>query len=363
MTNNYAAGFTSAAGRYKNILIYIQGSPDPDALASSYALKIILSKLNIKSRIVFTKKVSLPQNRAFVRILKIPAEDVKKTDTSVFDSYIVTDFQSNIIDGISDKIPCAAHIDHHEPGCATVPADFSLIQPDSGSTSALIARIIRESGIGFTNEEMKAMATALMFGIQTDTDDFRHAPETDMKALRYLSSWADNEILNRISAMPLSHETMDCYKKALENELLYKEWGIYGAGFMDIENRDSIAITADLLLKNRKHKTVAVYAIVEDRSRDDCFIDVSFRTDNPGTDLNRLIKNITPAGGGRKYKGAYQVKMKYFSVCPDRELLWKTAEVTTIERIKKARDGIYIEEIKRIPARIFNRILSTLKNK
>lgn len=361
--NDTAAQFTAAVGRYRNILIYIQGSPDPDAIASSFALKIILSRLGIRSKITLTKKISLPQNRAFVRLLDIHLADIKKTDISAFDSYIIADFQSNFVQGISGKIPCAAHIDHHEAGCDSVPSDFSLIRPDAGSTSALVAWLVRNIGIEFTRDEMKSMATALIFGIQTDTDEYRHATETDMKALKYLSAWSDSAIINRISGIPLSHETMLCYKNALEKELVYREWGIYGAGFIEIGNRDSIAITADLLLKKTKHKTVVVFAIVEDRVKHDLFIDVSFRTDNPLVDLNTIIKKITPTGGGRKFKGAYQVRMKYFSICPDRELLRQLVETTTIARIKEARDGIYLEEIKRIPARILNRISSLLKNK
>lgn len=363
MTDGLAAGFSSAVKKFGRILIYIQGSPDPDAIASSHAIKIMLHRMNIESEIISGKKISLSQNRAFVRSLKIPLKTMIKPDPENFDAYIVTDFQSNIIQGITDRIPCAAHIDHHEPDCAVADADFSLVRPDSGSTSSLVGLILKQSGLIFTEGEMRSMATALMFGIQTDTDDFMHTSEVDIEALRYLSEYADTEVIRRIEGIPLSPETMKLYRRAMEHMAVYKDWGIFGAGYIDIAHRDSIAITADLLLKNTGHRTVAVYALVEDKKKNDLFMDVSFRTVMETLDLNSLIKRITPTGGGRKFKGAYQVKLGYINACRERELLWQVAESATLKRIRDARDALQHYEIKNIPARALERLASFLKNK
>jgi len=363
MHNDPSGAFTEAVSRYRKILIFIPGSPDPDALASSYAIRTILDTMGIGSEIVSEKKISLPQNRAFVKSFSIPLVQAKTINPERFDSYIITDFQSNVIEGITGRIPCAVHIDHHEKSHNNAPADFSYIRTESGSTSALVAHILKGLSNPIPPDRMTSIFTALIFGIQTDTDSFRHASKTDMEALKFLSLYADNEKLNSISAIPISRETMLYYKTAGENELIYKDWAIYGIGYLDISHRDSLAITADLLLKNRNHKAVAVFAIVEDRQNKDLFIDVSFRTDSPAIDLNTLIKKITPTGGGRRFKGAYQIKMKYFNACPDREILWRAAESTTIARIKEARDAEYITEIKNITRRAIDRFAALLKHK
>lgn len=363
MTDGLSADFSSAVKKYRRILIYIQGSPDPDAIASSYAIKIFLSKMNIESEIISAKKISLSQNKAFVRSLDIPLKTVAGPDPEKFDAYIVTDFQSNIVQGITGRIPCAAHIDHHEVDCAVSDSGFSLVRPDSGSTSSLVAMILKQSSLTFTENETRSMATALMFGIQTDTDDFQHTTKIDMEALRYLSEYADMAVIRKIEGIPLSPETMKLYRRALENTVVYKDWGIYGTGYIDIEHRDSIAITADLLLKNTGHKTVAVYALVEDKKKDELFVDVSFRTVTETLDLNRLIKRITPTGGGRKFKGAYQVRLGYLNACRERDLLWQVTDSATFKRIKEAREDLYINEIKNLPARALEKITSFLKNK
>jgi nanoRNase/pAp phosphatase (c-di-AMP/oligoRNAs hydrolase) len=184
-----------------------------------------------------------------------------------------------------------------------------------------------------------------------------------MEALRYLAEHADMDVIRKIEGIPLSPATMRLYRKALDNTSVYKDLGIYGAGYIDIEHRDSIAITADLLLKNTDHRTVAVYALVEDKKRDDLFIDVSFRTKMNTLDLNRFIKRITPTGGGRRYKGAYQIKLGYLNSCRDKDLLWKVAESATLKRIKDSRDGLFLYEIKKFSAWAQDKISSFLKNK
>ena len=156
MNENLSAAFISAVKKYRRVLIYIPGSPDPDAISSSHAIKIMLARMDIESEIMSEKKLSLSQNRAFVRALKIPLKAGTRPDASRFDAYIITDFQTNTVPGISGRIPCAAHIDHHEAERGLTPADFSLIRPGSGSTSALVALLLKDSGISFSSSEMKS---------------------------------------------------------------------------------------------------------------------------------------------------------------------------------------------------------------
>jgi len=342
---NNTEAFLNAVKKYRNIMIIILGSPDPDALASAYALKILLSSVSINSDIIISKKISLSQNKAFVKYLGIPLFFKKDLSPHKYDAYIVPDFQTNIIDGISGTIPCAAHIDHHTKTDKKVSSDFSLIKTDSGSTSSLIALMIKDHIPPLNSKDLISASTALMFGIQTDTDKYEHATPIDIEAMRYLSEFSDKDIINKINGIPISPVTMRYYKKATENQHIYKDWRFYGIGFIDIESRDSIAITADLLLKKPDTTTVIVYAIVEEKSRGEFFLDVSFRSKSENLDINALIKNITPTGGGRQYKGAYQIKLDYFHACPDKELLWKTVEITTIEKLKKSHDQIYIHDI------------------
>jgi len=359
--NKTAALFIDAVSKYKAIAIYIPGSPDPDAIASAYAVKLILSQLSIEADIFAEKRLSLSQNRVFIDRLNIPVYFGKEINVKKYGAYIVTDFQDNRVENISELLPCAAHIDHHGKSDGTVKADFSLIRTDAGSTSTLVALIVKNTDIVFPEEDITTMATALIFGIQTDTDKYNNITPLDVEALSYLTDFADRSMLQSISRIPTSPKTFSFFHKAKNNEVVYRGWGFYGLGYIDGENRDSMAMVADMVLKSSDHKTVAVFALVEDHKKGDLYLDVSLRSSRRGVDLNRVIKRITPNGGGRRYKGAYQVNLNYFLNAPDRDMLWKVVEATTIETLRKSRDTHYITEIESIYSGIKDKLLSLLK--
>ncbi|MDW7739045.1 MAG: DHH family phosphoesterase [Bacillota bacterium] len=359
--NKAAAQFIEAVSKYKAIAIYIPGSPDPDAIASAYAINIMLNYISVNSDIFAEHRLSLAQNRVFIERLRIPVIFDKKINPKKYQAYIVPDFQDNRIDYLNNSIPCAAHIDHHVKSNETIQADFSLIRTDVGSTSTLIALMVKNLNIEISETDMTSLATALTFGIQTDTDKYNNITPQDIEALEYLQGFADKEILQELNSMPPSTKTLTNYKKAREQEVVYKDWAFYGLGFIDARSRDSIAITADMLLKNTEHKTVAVFAVIENQRKGELFLDVSLRSKSRNIDLNRVIKQITPNGGGRRYKGAYQVRLNYFLSAPDRELLWKVIEDSTIETLRKSRDALYITGIKSIYGRVKDKFTSILK--
>jgi nanoRNase/pAp phosphatase (c-di-AMP/oligoRNAs hydrolase) len=355
------AQFIEAVSKYKSIAIYIPGSPDPDAIASAYAIKLILKKLLIDSDIFAEKRLSLLQNQAFISRLQIPIAFGKDINLKKYQAYIVPDFQSNSIESIGDQIPCAAHIDHHAKSKDTVKADFSLIRTDAGSTSTLVALMVKNLNLDFSEQDMVAMTTALAFGIQTDTDKYNNITSLDIEALDFLSGFADKSILQGINSIPLSPETIRYYNLAKENEQIYKDWAFYGIGFIDAKNRDSIAITADMILKNSSHNVVAVYAIIENHKKRETYLDVSLRSASSAIDLNKVVKKITPNGGGRKYKGAYQVKLNYLQSTPDSDMLWQVVEAATLETLRRSRDTLYTRGIKNIYEKVKKRVTSILK--
>ena len=351
--------FISAVKKYKNIMIIIVGSPDPDAIASAYAMKCILSTVSVNSDIIITKKISLSQNKAFVKYLDIPLVFKKTLSPQKYDAYIIPDFQNNIVEGISEYIPCAVHIDHHASADNKSATDFSIIDTKAGSTCSILSLMLKDYSSNFNQQALTSICTALMFGIQTDTDKYIHATEIDVNAIHFISEYSDSKIINKLNGIPLSSKTIKYYNKAKENQYTYKDWDIYGIGYIDIAHRDSIAIIADFLLNRSNNQTVIVYAIVEDKS--ELFLDVSIRSKSEELDINSLIKNITPTGGGRHYKGAYQIKLDYFRDCPDKELLFKTVELTTVEKLKKSNDKLHRAEFTTLYKSALKSVISFFK--
>ena len=349
--------------KYRKILIYIKGSPDPDAIASSFLLKTICQKLHVEAAIVATTVLSLEANKEFVRRLNIPFRFEKSLrHEETYDAYAVVDHQSAHVEHLTGKIPCAVHIDHHEIVDEEIEVDFKVIDLEAGSTSTIMTSLMQEADFPLNHAERKNLCTALLFGIKTDTDQFIHATERDNLAIEHLTKQADHELISRLSALVYSKISKEMLAIANENQYLYKDWLITGIGFIEQRNRDIIAIIADYLLKKEKISAIIVFAAVTDNDQR-LALDASFRTNDSRIDLNAIIKEITDQGGGRRYKGAFQVNLDFFSHCPDRDLLWDVIRLTVIDVLVKRRDKIYVTEFKGLYHKIKHRITRLIKYK
>jgi nanoRNase/pAp phosphatase (c-di-AMP/oligoRNAs hydrolase) len=346
----------SALSKYKSVLIYIKGSPDPDVIASSYALKHICSSIGLKSAIKCSVKPSLPQNKAIIDYLDIPNlfKDSFE-DISGYDAYAVLDFQSAGINGITGRIPCAVHIDHHELIDENIVIDFKLVIKEAGSTSSFFALVIKALQKSFTGTELKKISTALQFGIYIDTDAFRHADLIDFEALNYVSALSDKKMMDHLVEIPLPEHIITLMGRAIRNKEEYKNWIFTGLGFIEESVRDSIPVIADFMIQRYECSVMIVFAAVLIKKPPGLRLDASFRTDDKNLDLDSLIKQITQTGGGRKYKGAYQVDLNYFTDFPDEDLLWKLIKSATTSRIKHLRDKSQMVEMKGFYKRMFKR--------
>lgn len=337
----------SALRRYRSLLILIKGSPDPDVIASSFALKAVCDHFGIKSHMVALIEISLQQNRALIDELHIPVHFQKPPLSHTgYEAYAVLDHQSAFHKDLAGKIPCAVHIDHHEKGGEETNADFQLLQTKAGSTSTIMALFIRELDLPLNGALRTQLSTALVLGIHTDTDAYRHAVELDYDALQYLTPFADNSIIERITDIPISETTVTLIARAQLNKEIYKDWLIAGIGFIDESERDSIAIVADFLLEREKVETVVVFALIaRDRGRG-MTLDASFRTKDAKLNLDSIIKEISSEGGARRFKGAFQVNLDYFAHGPDMKLLWELVRATTVHILRNKRDEIRFIELK-----------------
>ncbi len=354
----------SALLKYKSILIFIKGSPDPDVIASSYALKMVCAGIGIKAEIKCLIRPSLPQNSAIIEYLGSPIIFKNSNDDiSDFDAYAVLDFQSVKVDGVTGKIPCAVHVDHHEPVEENIEIDFRLIMEEAGSTSSFFALVVKELHKSFSETELKKISTALQFGIYIDTDAFRHADLIDFEALNYVSSFSDRKMMDHLVEIPLPDHIINLMSMAIRNKEEYKSWIFTGLGFIDESDRDSIPIIADFMIQRFKCSVMIVFAAVIRKKPQGLRLDASFRTDDKNIDLDGLIKEITQTGGGRKYKGAYQVDLNYFADFQDEDMLWKVIKSETVSRIKHLRDKSQLVEIKGLYKRIKRKAESFFKTK
>jgi nanoRNase/pAp phosphatase (c-di-AMP/oligoRNAs hydrolase) len=332
-----------AAAAGKGMLICIKGYPDPDNIASALALQWIAKQYDIRTRIIHFEEISHYENRALVKKLDLEIEDFESSgiDFAEWEYYAVNDAQNP---ELPIKIPPTCQllvfVDHHK-ALGTFQSKFLDVREHSGSTAAMYAEYLMESPIVFEGNttEQSRIATALMHGIRSDTDNFSTATAMDYRASEYLSKFIDKDLLQLISRQSIPAKTMDLTQIALQRKDIKGTFMFAGVGFVREEDRDGIGQCADYLLHREGIDTVIVYGIVGNE-----IIDGSLRTRSHTLDPDKWIKDVFGQdqngqfyGGGRKDKGGFQIPLGVFASCSDKELLWIL--------IKKTIDELFYDKI------------------
>jgi len=328
----------------KNLLICIKGYPDPDSIGSALALQWIASNFKITSQIMYFDEISHHENRALVKKLDIDMVHWSdKFDLSKFDYFAVNDAQSpDLPIKLPESMKLLVFVDHHRM-LPKIQSEFVDVREDAGSTSAIYCEYLMSSREPFTgeSEEEGKIASALMHGIRTDTDDFVNAQPIDFLGSQFLSRKVDKDILALISKQSIPAKTMDLTAVALQHKDIRETFLFAGVGYVREEDRDGIGQCADYLLHREGIETVVVYGVVGNS-----VVDGSLRTRSHTVDPDKWLKDVFGQdkdghwyGGGRKDKGGFQIPLGLFSKCSDRELLWILIK-KTIDELFYAKIGI-----------------------
>jgi nanoRNase/pAp phosphatase (c-di-AMP/oligoRNAs hydrolase) len=313
-------------------LIAIRGYPDPDSIGSAMAHAHICEAFGIESTIVYFDDISHHENRALVKKLAIEmvryADDM---DSSVYAGMAIVDTQLPDFPRAFQSLPIVSVVDHHKLQ-GEVDAEFIDVREDAGSTCAIYAEYLSASLAPMEADDPLAakLASAMLYGIRSDTDDYLRAREVDYRAAAFLAPYADHELLLSISLQSISPRTMEITQRAYANKVIADTFLIAGVGYVRDEDRDGIGQAADYLLRREGIDTVICYGIVNNQ-----FVDGSLRTTSNVVDPDRFLKELlgTDAhgvayGGGRADKGAFRIPFGPFAHCGDRDLLWRVAQRT-----------------------------------
>lgn len=318
-------------------VVLITGHPDPDALGSALAHQRICTELGVPCTIANVLPVSHRQNRAMVKLLNIDMQQISSGDDLTgfkYLSLVDTSTPEPTIDLPAD-LKLLTVVDHHKQ--AEVDAPFHDIRPTMGASSSIYAEYLAQ-GLAPLNEhrDSSRVATALLFGIQTDTNDFALATSQDFAAAAYVRTHCDTDILKRLSRRVVTASGMSVLGRALADLLVVRDFALAGVGQVTAGERDTIATTADFIMQREDIDTVLVYGIVEDR------IDGSLRTDSPSVEPATFLHTVfgkdragKPYGGGRADKGGFQIPLGVLAECDDQDALWNIVEQIVRSRLVK----------------------------
>ena len=324
---------------------------DPDALAAALALKRIMQTRVRSVDIARINEVTRPDNLAMIRYLRIPARQWQPEKASSYTHFAIVDSQPShnpayyainfdvIIDHHPPKplppeaacaraaagkngdakngeaktadagnagnrnaepaAPDAAPRDSRpapEAGTAAGPPPHKPalvdIRPSFGATSTMMTRYLQ----GLRISPSPHLATALLYGIRTDTAAFeRSGGEDDLRAYQWLSRFADTATLRRIIRSEYLRAWLPLFSRAFRSLRDCRGGGVQ-AWLNEVDTSDLLVAVADFFTRVHGLKWVAVSGIVDKK------VIVIFRGDG-SRDIGRLadacFHDVGSAGGHR----------------------------------------------------------------
>lgn len=273
-------------------------NPDPDAIAAAVALSEIASKVGLSADVCYFGEINHQENRALVNLLNFELEQITQIDElDSYDGFALVDHsQAGVNDGLPPETPIDIVVDHHPPR-APVEARFVDLRSDVGSTSTILATYLQKLDIVPSEE----LATGLLYGIWTDTDDFtREVAEIDFTIAAALTEFANYSMLQRIETPSVTARTLQVMAKAIQSRRI--EDSILTSCVGNIRDRDTLAQAADLLLDLESADIVLVYGYDHET------VYLSARTRGTQIDLGGTLRDafgqIGTAGGHADMAGA-----------------------------------------------------------
>ena len=267
---------------------------DPDALAAAMALKRIMQHRVKAVDIMRVNEVTRPDNLAMIRYLHIPVKAWQPEKAASYDRFAVVDSQPHHHASLKD-IPFSLVIDHHPlPPEPYEGAQLYDVRPDVGATCSMMTRYLQ--GLRITPAPL--LATAMLYGIRTDTAAFeRSGGEDDFRAYQWLSRYADTAILRRILRSEYLREWLPLFSRAFRSLVDCRGAGAQ-AWLSDVSSSDLLVAVADFFTRVHGLRWIAVSGIVAKNT-----VVVIFRGDG-SRDIGRMADacfyDVGSAGGHRR---------------------------------------------------------------
>jgi len=313
-----------AAG--SELTIVCHNNPDPDCLASAFALGRIAAAAGIdEHRILYSGDISHQQNRAFVNLLDIHLEPFDPSAVVDRDSGSLLAFVDHAVPGANNHVPAGTPVDvviDHHP-FEEIDARFVDHRETVGATATILTEYVQELELDVDT----ALATALLFAIRRETLGYlRGATRAEYDASGYLHDHADRDLLRKLSSPAVSGATVDAIATAIDNRTVRGSVLISHVG--RTSERDALPQAADYLATLEGVDTAIVFGVIEDA------IQFSARSTDArvhiGDVLQKAFADVGNAGGHREMAGG-EVPLGIFGdyTSDDEQLLAIVKQVIT----------------------------------
>ena len=297
--------FQRAARR--TLIIQTHDIPDPDAMGSAEAFRLIAREYGFRSVIVANGMPQRRENIIFIRECHIhvkPLNTVKILKPQKY-AWVYIDClpgRGNVTLHQSAPGDLYLAVDHHgKPSVSERNRKdvFIIHDPKAGATATVLAEMLRDLHI----DVPARLATALSYAIISDTQDFsRGALETDLNMYAFLFPGANQRIISRIrnTTKPRSH--FRTVARSLNNAMYYRHiaWVMVGS----VDSSETVAEMADMILSTERITWALAVGFTPKR------LYLSIRSSSPKAMSSRIIKRIVPrspstVGGHDQFAGGF----------------------------------------------------------
>jgi nanoRNase/pAp phosphatase (c-di-AMP/oligoRNAs hydrolase) len=278
-------------GRGK-IAIIVHDNPDPDCLASAFALRhLFVMKIGRDAVIAFSGMIARSENVAMAKELQIVLTPLTLVDLKEFQVVCMLDTQPGTG---NNSLPPGSRVDivvdHHPMKELSRTCKWVDVREDYGVTATILYEylVAQEITIG------TKLATALFYAIKSETQDLgRESTRPDKEAYLKLFSLANKKLLYEITHPKLSKEYFLAVNTALERTKIYDMIIVTNLG--SILFPEIVAEMADLLLRLEGIETVLCMG---QYAGEVIFSTRTLRLDlNMGEVVKRLVVGKGTAGG------------------------------------------------------------------
>jgi nanoRNase/pAp phosphatase (c-di-AMP/oligoRNAs hydrolase) len=325
--------------------ILMHRTPDPDCFGAALGMKKLVNFWfpSVECVLIYKGDISHPQNKTMVNVLNMNLFNLDESDSplmEIVDSCIVVDvtpercgltYKSDYSDGFF-IFTC----DHHKPDTKISKyKDIRMV----GATTSMVWEYLHKEGCNFDSniDDDGTVATAMLVGIKTDTNDLvsDNITDLDFEAYKNLISYVNHRQLSSIINYPIPPYHFEL-RKRLEvdgNTVVENGCFIGGIGYLGASKRDSLPTIAEERARVEGIDTAFVFAIVGEN------IEVSVRSSGISIDINNLCQNIfgKEYAGGKTGSGGARIPMNFLSVADSddkiRDKMWESVRDFIIEKI------------------------------
>jgi nanoRNase/pAp phosphatase (c-di-AMP/oligoRNAs hydrolase) len=200
-------------GPCERIGILLQPDPDPDGIASGYALRALLGRKSPTAPLISFGEIKRPENRAMVEALGIEVKTIRADGLEAYDGLALVDVQPTVFgDGAPERVRKVDVVIDHHPERSGYEAAIRDVRIEYGATATILSEYLQAAQV----DVRARLATALLYGIKSDTQLLgRETSRKDILSFAFLHAHHSPALLRRIERPALPVDGLRALGRAL----------------------------------------------------------------------------------------------------------------------------------------------------